>query len=347
MTTVLPGPRVRGRSRRFLACLACGATALVAVSSCSAVKPNAIRVGNYEMSKSDFETELKAAAVVWEKNDQAVAQVGHAKTEDRKGWNPAFVANALGDMMLWRGVVDEFDEKKLKAADPDPAAKESLLAAYGGAKEFDKLPKHYRERQLALGGQIDALIKSETANLGSPEEYFAKNKVKYPDEVCSSHILLKTLPEAQAAKKRIEAGEKFAAVADALTQDPGGKGKGGDLGCTSPQSFVAEFAAAITTLKIGAISEPVQTQFGFHVITVTDRKAATYDSKKEQIATEMRQLGSQTAQKAVFSRLTPKTVSVDPSLGALDTSGEFLRIVPPKLKIEPTVTTAPPVSVQP
>ncbi len=335
-----------------------GGTALVALSSCSAVKPNALRVGDYELSKSDFETELKSAAVAWSNNSDAVTQAGPAKMEDGKGWNPAFVANTLNGLLLWRGVQEEFDKQKLTvaadsknatAADKEAAkqAKDGLIAAYGGATEFAKLPKAIQEREIALNGQIDALIKAETANLGSPEEYFAKNKDQFPDQICSSHILVQTLPEAEAAKKRIDAGEKFAAVADELTQDPGGKGKGGDLGCTNPESYVAEFATAIKALKVGAVSDPVQTQFGFHIITVTDRKTATYDAQKEAVATAMSQIGSQTAQKAVYGRLTAKTVSVDPSLGSLDTSGEYVRIVAPQSKISPPVTTAPAVSIQP
>jgi hypothetical protein len=335
-----------------------GATALVTLSSCSAVKPNALRVGDYELSKSDFETELKSASLAWAKNSDAVTQAGPARMEDGKGWNPAFVSNTLNGLLLWRGVQEEFDKQKLTiaadsknatAADKQAAqqAKDGLIAAYGGAEEFAKVPKAIQEREIALNGQIDALIKAETANLGSPEEFFAKNKDQFPDQVCSSHILVQTLPEAQAAKKRIEAGEKFAAVADALTQDPSGKGKGGALGCANPDSYVAEFAAAIKSLKVGAVSDPVQTQFGFHVITVTERKSATYEEQKDAVTTAMSQVGSQTAQKAVYGRLTAKTVSVDPSLGSLDTSGQYVKIVAPQSKISPPATTVPAVSIQP
>ena len=315
---------------------------MAGLSSCGAVKSNAIRVGDFEMSKADFETELESASA----NAQVAQQFGGARSADRK-WNAAFVADTLNNIMIWQAIDAEASEKNLKVKAIDPAIKERIVQAFGGEKEFAKLPKDFRDRQFLLSTQVNALIESETANLGTPEEYFEKNRAEFPAEVCASHILIPTEEEALAAKKRIDGGEAFAKVADELTQDPGGKGKGGDLGCASPASYVAEFAAAVTELKIDEVSVPVQTEFGFHVIKVTARNEATFASVKDKITADLQQQGSLTAQTAVFGRLTPKTVSVDPSLGSIVTNGQFLQIAPPKLKVASTVTTTPPAAVQP
>ncbi len=111
-------------------------------------------------------------------------------------------------------------------------------------------------------------------------------------QVCSSHILLETSEDAQAALRRAEAGEDFAALAMELSTGPSGPG-GGELGCTSPTSFVAEFAEAIQVAELGVPYGPVQTQFGWHVILVSDRVVPGFEDMREQIVTELKAAGSE------------------------------------------------------
>ena len=95
---------------------------------------------------------------------------------------------------------------------------------------------------------------------------------KQPDvkERKASHILLPTKEEAEAAIKRSNEGADFAELAKELSTGHTGP-KGGDLGYFSKEDMVPEFAEAAFSLKKGAVSaEPVKTQFGYHVIKVTD-----------------------------------------------------------------------------
>lgn len=78
--------------------------------------------------------------------------------------------------------------------------------------------------------------------------------------------------KAEAALKRVQGGEDFAKVATEVSQDPGSKDKGGDLGFTSKGSFVPEFEAAAYKLKPGEVSGIVETQFGFHIVKLTEKK---------------------------------------------------------------------------
>lgn len=295
------------------------------------------------MSKDEVETELVAAS----SNERAVtALVGEGgKAKTGKSWNPAFVADTLTNVMIWQAIVAEVSEKHVKVpaiTAIDPTIKASIIDAFGGKDKFKTLPVEFQNRQIALSQQVTALIKAETANLGSPEEYFKKNKAKFPAEACAKHILVATEAEAIAATKRIKGGEDFGKVAQELSKDPGSGAKGGDLGCANPAGYVAEFADAVTKQKIGELGAPVKTQFGYHLIVVTKRGEATFASAKAKIESDLEQEGSLTAQKLVFSRLTVKTVSIDPALGSLDTSGQFLKISPPKAKIEPAgAVTAP------
>lgn len=93
-------------------------------------------------------------------------------------------------------------------------------------------------------------------------------------EVCVRHLLVATEEEALVAKARLEGGEDFATVAGEVSTDPSAAENGGDLGCALAQGYVDEFRDAAVTAEIDAISEPVASQFGVHVLQVYDRTEA-------------------------------------------------------------------------
>jgi len=86
-----------------------------------------------------------------------------------------------------------------------------------------------------------------------------------PDKVRCAHILVKTLSEANNVKARLDKGEKFATIAQAVSLCPSGK-RGGDLGTFTRGKMVKEFEAVAFALQKGEISTPVKTQFGYHII---------------------------------------------------------------------------------
>lgn len=98
-------------------------------------------------------------------------------------------------------------------------------------------------------------------------------------EVCSAHILLESESEAQAALERAQAGEDFAALAMDLSTGPSGP-NGGDLGCSPASTYVSEFADATITAPLGEAVGPVQTQFGWHVILVSDRNVTSFEEAR-------------------------------------------------------------------
>ena len=94
----------------------------------------------------------------------------------------------------------------------------------------------------------------------------------YVLKVNASHILVATEDEANKVIERINAGEDFAALAKELSTDTGTKENGGELGYFERETMVAEFEAAAFGLDVGKVSEPVESQYGFHVIKVLDKK---------------------------------------------------------------------------
>lgn len=106
------------------------------------------------------------------------------------------------------------------------------------------------------------------------------------EEVHARHILVKTKEEAQAAIKRLDEGADFATVAQEMSTGPSGP-EGGDLGFFRAGQMVPAFEAAAFALEPGQYSkEPVETQFGWHVIRVEEKRQAeppSYDQVKEQV----------------------------------------------------------------
>lgn len=90
-------------------------------------------------------------------------------------------------------------------------------------------------------------------------------------EVRAAHILVDTKSQANAVKYRIEGGEDFAKVAKQFSKCPSGQ-RGGDLGYFGRGQMVQEFETAAFNLPAGQLSDPVQTDFGWHIIKVIDKK---------------------------------------------------------------------------
>lgn len=126
-------------------------------------------------------------------------------------------------------------------------------------------------------------------------EYYAShaNEFQRAEEVRASHILIRPsgdgedAPQAAAARARalytraIAPGADFAALAREASDDPGSKDSGGDLGWFGRGRMVKEFEDAVFALRAGEVSQPVESQFGFHVIKLLDRRAAGQQSLDE------------------------------------------------------------------
>nr|WP_199798443.1 peptidylprolyl isomerase [Clostridium fermenticellae] len=134
------------------------------------------------------------------------------------------------------------------------------------------------------------------------EDYYNKNKYKYAestDKTHLEHILVKTEDEAKKVKTRLDKGEDFAKVAKDVSQDTATKSKGGDLGYVNyvDSGMDADFMAAAIKLKEGQVSDPVKTQFGYHIIKCVDKKeypVKKLSAVKDQIRKELEDEQKQT-----------------------------------------------------
>lgn len=97
------------------------------------------------------------------------------------------------------------------------------------------------------------------------------NDLKMNQKVRASHILVETEEEAKAVIERINKGENFEDLAKELSKDPGSGANGGDLDYFNYVDMVQPFSEKAFAMEIGEVSEPVKSDFGYHIIKVTDK----------------------------------------------------------------------------
>lgn len=176
----------------------------------------------------------------------------------------------LVDYMVDLKIGAQAAEKAKIAENPDFARK---LAYFRDKLLLDEYLE--REAKKAVTPQAERALYDETVKAMKPEE-----------EVHARHILVDNEAEAKKIAARLKGGEDFAKVAAETSKDPGSKAEGGDLGWFTKERMVAPFADAAFKLEAGKISEPVKTQFGWHVIKVEEKRTKpvpSFDEMKEQV----------------------------------------------------------------
>lgn len=131
------------------------------------------------------------------------------------------------------------------------------------------------------------------ATVGEKEvsDYYEQNKERFmdPASVQASHILVDTEDEAKEIAEKINAGLEFEAAAGQHSKCPS-KEKGGDLGFFTKGRMVPEFEEAAFEMEKDELSNPVKTQFGYHLIKVTDKKpesVSSFEEVKDQLTHQM------------------------------------------------------------
>lgn len=154
----------------------------------------------------------------------------------------------------------------------------------------DRIVIENEERAILANRRIqevaDAAVTDEAIQAAYDETYA---NAEAETEYNASHILLDTLEEAEAAIERANAGEEFALLASELSTGPSGP-NGGSLGWFGKGVMVPAFEEAVVSLEPGVVSEPVQTQFGFHVILVNEtrvKEAPTLEEVRTQLSQQV------------------------------------------------------------
>lgn len=146
--------------------------------------------------------------------------------------------------------------------------------------------KEMLRKEMLFNAYYDKINENTVINDQEIEAYYNANMDQYR-EVQASHILLATEDEAKAVKARLDAGENFEALAKELSKDPSAETNGGSLGSFSPGAMVPAFDAAVFAMEKGQISDPVQTDYGFHIIRCEGKQQKTLEEASESIRTDL------------------------------------------------------------
>ncbi|MFW6282404.1 MAG: peptidylprolyl isomerase [bacterium] len=154
----------------------------------------------------------------------------------------------------------------------------------GSLDQYKEMFLNESEQDLLINKLSQEVVEEAEVSDQEIENYYNENKERYEqeDQVEASHILLDTEEEAEDIIEQLETGADFSDLAEEYSTDQGSASQGGSLGFFEKNGqMIPEFAEAAFDLEIGEISNPVESQYGYHVIKVTDKKEAGVQSLTE------------------------------------------------------------------
>ncbi len=190
----------------------------------------------------------------------------------------------------------EANKEKVTVSDKEIEEEyQTYVDSYGGEEMLQSvldqqgMTKKNLEAEIENYFKLEGLLKPRIEI--SDEElqtYFDENKESFneSEQVEASHILVEDEETAKEVAKKLADGEDFVELAKEYSTDTSNAESGGELGFFAKGDMVAEFENTAFSMEIGSISEPVKTEHGYHIIKVTDKKAAkeaVFEEKKEEI----------------------------------------------------------------
>ena len=230
---------------------------------------------------------IASALIFSSGNNETVAKVGDDEITKDELYNTLVenYGSETIDTMITDYIIDsEVKKENITITDAEIQAEmDKLVESYGGQETFDQ--------QLAQSGITAEKMKEDissylkTLKLLEPrikitdEEtstYFEENKETFAqtEQVEASHILVADEATANEVKKQLDEGGDFAELAAKYSTDTSNAQNGGELGLFGKGAMVEAFETAAFSMKIDEISDPVQTEFGYHIIKVTGRQEA-------------------------------------------------------------------------
>lgn len=340
-----PAATIRDPVRRPSALLGAAlvAVALLASACGDVVDSPAATVAEHRITTDDLDRELDAIADNGAYVDAlGGVQVAGAGTGTR---DAQFVARILTVQIYYQLVEDELARRDITIGPAElDAVRPDAVEQAGGQEVFDAFPAEYQDalvRRLAQVSTLDAAIGEPFQGPGAAQRLYDDRRELF-ERRCVRHILIssqggdRTAARARidAIRDRIEAGEDFAAVAAAESED-GSAAQGGSLDCTTRGAFVEEFDEVAWSLPIGELSEPVETQFGFHLIEVTDEQLPALADIGPQVDQALTRAAQEEFGAWLVGATAETDIEVNPRFGTWvpgdpSTAGDVGRVDPPE-----------------
>ncbi|WP_121609495.1 peptidylprolyl isomerase [Mesobacillus foraminis] len=205
-------------------------------------------------------------------------------------------ASSLSALIDNKIIEQEADKKDITITDKEITEElQTYIDSYGGEEAFQSALEQSGLTENDVKSDVENYLKIE--KLLEPEikvteeemkTYFDENKESFneQEQVEASHILLDEKKTAEEVAQKLADGQDFAELAKEYSTDASNAENGGELGYFSKGEMAAEFEEAAFSMAKGEISDLVKTEYGYHIIKVTDKKAAkeaVYEDHKEDI----------------------------------------------------------------
>ncbi|MGB7605100.1 MAG: peptidylprolyl isomerase [Lutisporaceae bacterium] len=234
-----------------------------------------------------------------DKKDVAVASVnGRSITKDEL-YNIMLLqsgSEVLNGLIAEKIVDIELNKQNVTVTEQEMQEEmQKMYDQYGGQEEFEQALVSYgytvdnAKKDIEKNLKVTKLLKPEiTITEEELKSFFEENKASFDEkeQVKASHILVDSEEKAKEVIAKLSAGSDFAEMAKEYSTDTSNSAKGGELGFFSRGAMVAEFENAAFALEIGKISDPIKTQFGYHIIKVEEKKpavSANYENDKTKV----------------------------------------------------------------
>ncbi len=189
------------------------------------------------------------------------------------------------DMLIANKIIDlELKKENITISNEDIDKEMDLIAEhYGGLDNFEQMLTIYGQsidsvkQNIEKNLQVKKLLEPQIIITDEEiKDYFEENKESFntEEQIKASHILVDNEEKAMEVKNKLNAGEDFAELAKEYSTDNSNKDNGGSLGFFGRGEMVPEFEDIAFSLEAGKTSEPVKTDFGFHIIKVEEKKEA-------------------------------------------------------------------------
>lgn len=328
------------------------AAVTVAGSACSAVDPVALEVDGWQLSTSDFESQLQEFA------DAYAAATSETQAEQALNgttagtWSTTFTSQLLNDQLGLQLARIAVEQRGLEVTDDDRAAARTTLeqnfTGQSGESVLDNLSRDYQDRLVeGIAAQVvlqQALVSAGTSDEALRRLYDAGQGANAQEQACVSHILVvagaadgtstptdaeyeAALETIQGLEADIEDGADFAAVARESSEDPGSASQGGDLGCAPQGAYVEGFDEAVWSQPVGEVGPPVKSVYGYHLVLVRSRGVPSFEDVRDQLARSVEQNPTALIEAELVSAARDVEITVDGRFGSYEP--ESASIVPP------------------